>query len=456
MSSARLDRLFGSTSFRLSLIFAALLLIAFVGAGAGVWVITRTTAENEIRERIQLEMNALDHEIALEGMPAAIAAIRGRTHIPGSLDYRLVDASGRVLIDDIGLASLPAGWKVINVRDGANGERERDHEDFLVLTAATPAGGLLSVGDDLERAERVRSAVLVALFWVGLVALLVTGAAGAILSRAALARMNRLSSTWARVSAGDLSARVATDVHKDDLGELARGFNAMLDQIARLVANVRRVSTDVAHDLRTPLAHLRLQLESASQAPTHEAASEAIRAAQSKVEDVLRLFEATLRLGEIEAGASRARFTRVNLAAVIERVTDAYRPDVEAQGRILSVHAPEMCDIDGDADLLSQALANLIENAMRYTPRGAPIDVQLDCAAGIALTVRDRGPGIAAENREKARAPFARLDAARSTPGAGLGLSIVDAIARLHGAELELDDAAPGLRATLLWRRVPH
>ena len=219
----------------------------------------------------------------------------------------------------------------------------------------------------------------------------------------------------------------------------------------------RPVATDwqitPAHDLRTPLTHVRQQLDLAAAATTPDASKEAIRLAQTKIDDVLRMFEATLRLAEIEAGAARARFTSVNLAEVVERVTDAYRPDIESAGHPFVVRPLDAATVTGDSDLIAQALSNLLENALRHTPPQTLIMVRLVRDDVVTrLEVVDSGPGVASPDRERITEPFVRLDASRSSPGAGLGLSIVDAIARLHDARLVLDDARPGLRVSLEWR----
>jgi signal transduction histidine kinase len=265
--------------------------------------------------------------------------------------------------------------------------------------------------------------------------------------------MKALSETLDKVGRGDFSAR-APQRGGDEIARIGQGVNEMLAQIDRLVINIRRVSTDVAHDLRTPLAHVRQQLEVVVQSDDPAAAHEGIRAAQAKVDDVLRIFSAILRLAEIDAGGARSRFTSINLAGVVERVTDAYRGDIEAAGRTLGVDISEgaCVKIHGDADLIAQALANLIENAMRHTPPGTPIDVRLDNnGRTFALSVIDRGPGIPQADQQRVLEPFVRLDASRTTDGAGLGLSIVAAIARAHGASLRLENMNPGLATAIIW-----
>jgi len=448
----RLDRVFTSTSARLAAIYAALLMIAFLLAGFAVWLATRSAAELQIRERVRSEMSALQQEIRVEGMPAAIAAIRTRMQTPGALEYRLFDENGATLVGDLPVERPALGWSFVDLPDAET--MEEGEEDLLVFSEVTPSGGVLAIADDLLHAERIRSAVLSAIFWVGALALTLALAAGFLATRGALARMDALSSALARVGAGDMATRVPERAGGDDVDAIGRAINQMLTRIDLLVANVRRVSTDVAHDLRTPLTHVRQSLETGAASQDLPAAHDAIATAQSKIDDVLRIFAAMLRLAEIEAGAARSRFARVNLAAVAERVADAYRPDVEARGQILHLESSVSAHIDGDADLIAQALANLIENALRYAGEGAEVDIRLLASdASVRLEVKDNGVGMRDQDRARAAEAFVRLDPSRAVSGAGLGLSIVAAIARLHRAELLLEDASPGVRAALVWPR---
>jgi signal transduction histidine kinase len=252
------------------------------------------------------------------------------------------------------------------------------------------------------------------------------------------------------VGLGDLTAR-APETGGDEIARMGQGVNEMVARIDGLVVSIRRVSTDIAHDLRTPLAHVRQDLESAATSadPTTR---EGIRAAQGRIDDILRVFQAILRLAEIDAGGVRARFSEVDLATVVERVADAYRAEIEETGRTLALGPLTPTEVRGDVDLIAQALANLIENAMRHTPSGSSIRVNLRKSSGsVGLFVEDEGPGIPEADRVRVLEPFVRLDGSRSTPGAGLGLSIVNSIARLHGARLSLEDAQPGLRVAIDW-----
>jgi len=197
---------------------------------------------------------------------------------------------------------------------------------------------------------------------------------------------------------------------------------------------------------------VRQELETAATRQDVAALQGALKNAQDKVDEVLRIFDSMLRLSEIEAGAARARFTKVDLAALVERVADAYRPDIEAAGHAFEIGPLEPASVSGDAALIAQALANLLENAMRHSGPGAGISIRLHGREdSVRLEVEDRGPGIPEDEREHVLQPFVRLDRSRTSPGAGLGLSIVSAVARLHSARLSLEDASPGLRAAIVW-----
>jgi signal transduction histidine kinase len=448
MLSVQAERLLGSTSFRLSAAYAALLVIAFLVAGAAVWLTTRTAAEQEVRERVQLEMAALQQEIRAEGLPAAIAAIRTRLENPGALEYRLVDRSGALLVGNLTVGAPSLGWATVRISDAR--EQGEASEDFLALTERIPDGAILTIGDDLDNAEGVRESVLNALMWVAIPTLILVIGVGVLLALGTARRMRSLSLAMSQVGLGDLTAR-APETGGDEIARMGQGVNEMVARIDGLVVSIRRVSTDIAHDLRTPLAHVRQDLESAA-ITADPTTRKGIRAAQARINDILRTFQAILRLAEIDAGGVRARFAQVDLAAVVERVADAYRAEIEENGRVLVLGPLQPTDVRGDSDLIAQALANLIENAMRHTPRGSSIRVTLPKGAGfVGIAVQDEGQGIPEADRMRVLEPFVRLDGSRSTPGAGLGLSIVNAIVRLHGAHLSLEDAQPGLRVAINW-----
>jgi signal transduction histidine kinase len=440
----RIDLLLRSTTFKLSLVYSGLLVGAFVAAAALTYAGSRAAAESEIRKLIELEASALASEIGLEGLEPAIAAIEFRAERPGSFEYWVSDADGNRLFGDLAGMEGPNGWRHFAVDDGADGAEGR--ESMLVLTQSLEGGVRLSVGDDLNRLLVVRRAILETLFIVGGCAVLLSLIVGFYFTGGALRRVNRLTAAMQAVADGDLAVRVPviTRAHQSDVDAIGLGVNAMLDRIDGLVSGVRRVSRDVAHDLRTPLFHLRQRLE-AARAATGDAKDAAIGAADEKASEIVRAFDAILRLAEIEAGAAGTRFAAVDIASIAEAAVDAWRPDIEQSGRSIIGLSSAPVFVVGDRDLLFQAISNLIENAMRHTPPGAEIRVGVSHEDAPAILVTDNGPGVSPDQAGEVVKPFARLDASRSSPGTGLGLSIVAAIAARHGAKLSLGDARPGL-----------
>jgi signal transduction histidine kinase len=311
---------------------------------------------------------------------------------------------------------------------------------------------LLAVGGDLQQIDNLEKAIATALLWtIGLAAMLgIVG--GVLLSRAFLRRVDAISRTAEAIIGGDLTRRVPTHGTGDDLDRLAGTLNHMLDRIGILMESLRQVSSDVAHDLRTPLTRLYQRLEDArAHARSMADYQSAIAAAIGEAQRLLDIFSALLRIAQVEGSSSRAGLSDVDLAAVAETVADAYRPDAEEAGHALTATISQGVVVSGDKELLTQALANLVENGLRHTPPGTRIDVRLEgsCEAGARLSVEDDGPGVAEADLARLTDRFYRGESSRTTPGNGLGLSLVSAVADLHGATLDLNAMKPGLRVTL-------
>ena len=268
-----------------------------------------------------------------------------------------------------------------------------------------------------------------------------------------LRRVDAVNRTARAIIDGDLSRRIPVVGSHDELGGLAEGLNRMLARIEELMESLRHVTSDIAHDLRTPLGRLRQRLE-ASRIKTSSTAEyeAAIDAAIADTDAILKTFEALLRIAQIEAGARRARFENTDLSAVAENVFEAFAAVAEDEGKRLDARIESDISVNGDRELLTQMLANLTENALRHTPAGTVVEVRLERVNGSArLTVSDTVPGIPAEDREQVFRRFYRLDASRSTPGSGLGLSLVAAVAKLHDATISLEDNAPGVRVVVVF-----
>ncbi len=446
-----INRLVASTSFRLSATYAALLVLSFLFAAGGAWLTTRASAVNEACARLEEAHRDLVSELETRGATYAPQAIEERMRRHDDLLWRLSTPQGHTIAGDGDIPNHVIGVQVFDLPTSGHSAG-----DYAVATWDFPSGARLSIADNIERSERIRNAVLTSLLWVGAVAALLAIAAGVWVTRRTLARMDGLGGAARAFGAGDLSARapIRNARSPDDLDDLVARFNDMLEQVNVLIADVQRVSADVAHDLRTPLSHLRQRLELARQAGDVEGCQSAIAAAQDSIDEILRTFDAMLQLSAIQAGTDRTRFEPIDLSAILERVADAYRPDVEASGRSLEIANNAAAPIIGNKALISQAIANLLANAIRHTQNGARIRALIQIGqAHISLIVQDDGPGIPEEARDAVLQPFKRLDASRSAPGSGLGLSIVAAIARAHGARLALYNSNPGLSVKLTFDR---
>ena len=273
------------------------------------------------------------------------------------------------------------------------------------------------------------------------------------LRRSVVARIESINRTSRRIMEGELSERIPSHGSGDEFDELITSLNAMLERIESLMEDVRRVSDNVAHDLRTPLGRLRTRLERLRDADGDGAAAELAEAALAEADQMLATFNALLRIARIETRQRRHAFERVNLATVGNDVADLYAPVAESRG-ITFHHSGIEAPVDGDADLIFQSLANLLDNAMKYTPEGGAVTLHVTSDDDtVTVVVADSGPGVPPEEREAVLRRFYRREPARSAPGSGLGLSLVAAVAELHEATLTLEDNTPGLVVRLRFRR---
>jgi signal transduction histidine kinase len=282
----------------------------------------------------------------------------------------------------------------------------------------------------------------------GLVLALVNGL---LLSRSFLRRVDAINDTCRSIMAGRLEERIAIARGGDEFDRLGASINDMLDRIQALMESLRQVSNDIAHDMRTPLTHLRHRLERIQdEATTTTEYAAAVEDAVSECDKLLGVFTALLRIAQIEAGARRAEFREIDFAALVGKARDIYAPVMDDAGHPFLVHAGQVPPVRGDEQLLLQLIANLLDNTLAHTPDGC--EIALDCTAekdAVILSVADRGPGIAPGELEKVLRRFYRCEQSRTKPGSGLGLALAAAVAQLHEAELTLADNAPGLRASL-------
>ncbi|RXZ30960.1 sensor histidine kinase [Oxalobacteraceae bacterium CAVE-383] len=322
----------------------------------------------------------------------------------------------------------------------------------VLVHTVLPGGYHLLVGRDVNRYDALKSSFFYGLTGAAAVVVLVGVLGGLLIRRTLLVKVGNLRQTAQAIVEGDLSHRLQTQGGDDELDMLAQTVNRMLDQIEHLIHGVRNVSNAIAHDLRTPLTELRFRLEAVSVGrPSAEIAFAEIDSAVADVDRVIQIFNALLRLAEIDTGARRSGFVRVDVAGVARDIVEFYQPVAELKGIALSFSADGGLALAGDPVLLAQAVGNLIDNALKYAQENGSIKVEARRAGetAIELSVADDGPGIPDDEKPKVSKRFYRGDASRGTPGVGLGLSLVSAVAELHGGALIFTDNAPGLRATL-------
>ncbi len=364
----------------------------------------------------------------------------------GDIGFLLTDRNGRRLAGNIApTASIPSGASALDdaarIPGLTRGRALVQHlPDDMTLT-------LVAESEPIEDHDAHRLLILAAGFGA-ILSLVVLG----ILALSLTIRRNieAVRTAAEAIVEGDMRARVPVETPNTAFGLQAQAFNRMLDRIEALMASLAQVSNDVAHDLRTPLARLHGRLTLLVERPEAGPVAAELEEAAAEAEDILAMFAAILRIAEIEGGERRAMFERLDLGALAGDVAESLDVMVEDSGRLLRLGAFAPTPVEGDARLLTQALVNLIENAVNHTQPGAVITIEVSARTGEAiLTVADNGPGIAQEARSRALRRFGRLDASRGRAGHGLGLPLVQAIARLHRGELELADAAPGLIATI-------
>jgi signal transduction histidine kinase len=309
------------------------------------------------------------------------------------------------------------------------------------------------VGRDLYSARRAENELLETFVLVLVASLVLAGAGGLLLSRSFVKRVDAITTTCRGIMAGRLDERIPTKGTRNELDLLAASINAMLDRIAALMESLKQVSNDIAHDLRTPLAHLRYRLERAREdARSTDDYAVAVDAAIANCDQLQAMFAALLRIAQIEAGARRVGMQAVDLGEVLENIVGLYEPVMGDTGHPFETRFAHNLRLSGDPQLLMRLFGNLLDNAIRHTPAGGRISLTAEAEGSTAkVAVSDEGPGIPAEDREKVFRRFYRREQSRTTPGSGLGLALVAAIAELHGAEVSLDDNAPGLRAIVLF-----
>jgi signal transduction histidine kinase len=442
-------RLIASTPFRLTVAYmggfvvAAALIVGFVAWQANELMTGR------VIETLGAEISALREHFQAGGRDRLIAAVEERVAQPGLNLYLLVDADGSKRAGN--LAALPP--ELVRAGQGTlfmNGKRAAVGELVQVR-----GGMLLLVGRDIEDQRQFALSVgRVALWSFGLLSLLGVGA-GILISRSTLGRIEAVTEASRKIMAGDLTRRLPFNGSGDELDRLSESLNAMLARIEELMAALREMSDNIAHDLKTPLTRLRSRAEAALEEPgSPEAHRAALVKTIEEADELIKTFNALLLIARLEGGAMTEAMAEVDAAAIVADVAELYGPVAEEAGLALTVSAPDSLTIVANRELVSLAIVNLLDNAIKYSVSapagGAPVEMALRRVGDEAeVVVADRGPGVAPEDRKRVLQRFVRLEKSRSRPGFGLGLSLVAAVARLHGGAIRLEDNAPGLKAVV-------
>jgi signal transduction histidine kinase len=448
----RLPKLFRTSSFRLTLLYAAVFEVSvLVLFGIIYWGTAGYMAE-QIDTAVDAELSSLLEDYRSHGLAYVAQVIEQRSHAPdhGSHYYLLQDATGDTVVGNLMSVRPIAGWH--NLPAPRHGKKENDDEARIRAKAVKLPGDIfLLVGQDMDRLLELRELVVHSFAWAFGVTLGLALVAGSFLSVVVLRRVDTINRATQEIMDGNLSRRIATRGTDDEFDQLSENLNRMLDRVQVLMEGLHQVSNDIAHDLRTPLSRLRQRLEAVrARAKTIPDYEEAVDQALADTDTILHTFVAMLRIAQIESGGRRAGFTNVDLSDVFTTILEVYAPVAEDRGQQLGGHVMSSVAVTGDRELLTQMLANLVENALRHTPSGARIEVLLeDRPTGPIGIIADNGPGIPPEARRKVFQRFVRLETSRTEAGSGLGLSLVAAIAELHGIAIELTDNRPGLRVTL-------
>ncbi|MEQ1769426.1 MAG: HAMP domain-containing sensor histidine kinase [Devosia sp.] len=359
--------------------------------------------------------------------------------------FALATPDGSLLAGNVARIPGALGWQTA----GAAALELKSSETYRIYVGDVQGNHLL-VGQSFAESNDITDIVLWSAGWASALALLLVAAAGIAVALRAQSRIDGIARTMTQVGHGELAARIPVSHRGDDIDQLAAQVNRALDRLGGLVEGMRHVSVNIAHDLKTPLNRLAITLEGAGQSDVGKS-TELLGQAQDEIRQINATFDALLRIAQIEAGARRARFVPIRLGEVLERIADAYGDVAEESGQSLSVHSEaDLPAIEGDAELLIQLSANLIENSIRHAPAGTQITVVATrSAADVVATFADNGQGIPEAERGKVFERLYRIDKSRSTPGSGLGLSLVKAIADLHGATIEVGDSHPGLKISI-------
>jgi len=441
-------RLRNSAAYRIAFAYSAAIAIGISLLATVIFWAMHIAFTRQLDTVITDEAQTLLLEYRADGEAELANAIAQRERLGqgAKLYYAVFEPDGRRAF-----GALNAAMPALGMHDIPFVDRSGGLDTARGLAIELPDHRRLVVAADREWIERIDRTVLVT-FAAGFVAVIGLGIGGALLLGGYLQnRLRAIGNAAEAIIEGDIRRRMPMSDRDDEFDQLARVLNAMLEEIERLLENLRQVSSDVAHDLRSPLTHLRNALEeSALREGDVETRRQVIADAIIRVDDILSLFAAILRISEVESGKIRRLFKPVELSALVTDLAESYAPAVREDGRSLSWSIAPGLTVTGDRELIAQAVTNLLENAQRHTPSGTEIHIDLaESGRWIRVSVTDSGPGVAPADRDRIAQRFIRLESSRTRAGHGLGLNLVAAVARLHRGHLRFADNAPGLIAAI-------
>jgi len=459
-----LGKLFRTTTFKLTLVYLTVFAL-FAAFLLGYFALnTRRLITEQITDTVNAEITGLSEQYRLGGIRRLVAVVDARARRPGSSLYLVTTFAGEALAGNV--TALPPGtldnpgWTETGYRrlDEADAAGHLEHH-ALARVFQLPGGFRLLVGRDLDERERLYKIVLSAGRWSIAIVIVLGLVGGLFVTRRVLRRIDAMTETTRTIMHGDLGGRLPVAGTGDELDRLGENLNLMLERIEALMRGLKEVSDNIAHDLKTPITRLRNRAEEALRSAKDEA--EYRSALESTIEEsdgLIRTFNALLMIARAESGQARENMCEFDAAEIAHDVGELYGVLAEEKGIALKVEADAPVRLRGNRELISQALANLIDNSIKYTDpgssaaNGAPAQIVVRALSEgdrILLSVADSGPGIPEADRARVVERFVRLERSRSKPGSGLGLSLASAVARLHGGELTLADNQPGLKSVI-------
>lgn len=448
-------KLFRAWTFRVVVIYSTVFAVSVLTLLGFIYVTTVGFIDSQINETILAEISGLNDNYRDDGLTGLVESIANRIAADraGNAVYLLTDSDFQPVAGNLARwpkNAMPQGrWKTFEI-EPADASKDQDTGQARAMTFALSEGYHLLVGRNLRDRQNFQNLIAQSFFW----SLIITGVlaliGGVVMSRDMRQRLETINRTTQQIMRGDLQQRVPLSGSGDEFDRLSRNLNNMLTRIGMLMNAMREVSDNVAHDLRSPLTRLKARLELTLMSQTEpEQYRQAIEHAVGETDKILSTFNALLSIAQAEAGQGRSEMEFLDLAMISADVAELYEPVAEAKNQSFAVEiAP--ATILGNRHLMFQALTNLVDNAIKYTPEGGAVRLTVETSdKQVKIIIADSGPGVPPESRSRVVQRFVRLEQSRTTPGNGLGLSLVTAVMTLHGGELTLEDNAPGLSAVL-------